>query len=294
MEKTLVIMAAGIGSRYGGIKQLEPVGPSGEIIITYSIYDALSVGFDHIVIVLREAIQADFDRACGDRIAAMCQRSGARLTYVYQDPEDLPAGYHCPAERKKPWGTGQAVLAIRDVVSGPFGIINADDYYDKSALEKLYQYVAGQPAAGHYCLIGYRLAATLSAHGAVTRGVCQVGQDGQLLQITETKGITPETCLPGDTVVSMNLWGFAPDILARLQEGFATFLADVEGTEEALTREFLVPELVETLLQDGKATVQVYETDAQWFGVTYREDHGAVKAAFADLIVAGRFPAVIG
>ena len=300
MKKTaLVIMAAGIGSRFGkGIKQLAPVGPNGEIIMEYSIYDALEAGFDKVVFIIRKDIEEEFHRIIGKKIAEV-----AEVEYVFQDLDDLPEGFERPSGRTKPWGTGHAVLSAKKVLSEPFAVINADDYYGKEAYVKVHDYlIQEQKEDGklHICMAGFRLGNTLSDNGAVTRGICRI-EDGRLSGVTETHNIykVPSGAqakledgtsadLDMKSLVSMNMWGLTPAFMETLEKGFAEFLRDEE--KDVLKKEYLIPELIDSLLKADKACVEVLETKDTWFGVTYQEDKEAVAAAFAELIQKGVYP----
>lgn len=280
MNCTLVILAAGIGSRFGGIKQLERVGPNGEILMEYSIQDAIRAGVNKIVFLIRRDIEEDFRAVIEDRIAAYCRDHHVQIAYAYQEKDDLPAGFTCPAERTKPWGTGQAMLACKEVVKEPFIVLNADDYYGKQAFSLLVEHLQAQRG---WCLAGFRLENTLSCHGGVTRGICRVDDAGMLRSVLETRNIQQSdlgTKLDPQCCVSMNMWGFTPAVFDLLEEKFLPFL---ENHSEDLTQEFLLPEVVDELLQEGKATVQVLPTNDQWYGMTYREDIPIVKAAFANM-----------
>lgn len=304
---SLVIMAAGIGSRFGqGIKQLTSFGPSGEIIMDYSIYDALQAGFDRIVFVIRKDLEKDFREVIGDRIAAH-----APVSYVFQEKDDLPDGFTLPRDRKKPWGTGQAILACRDVVNEPFCVINADDYYGRQAFENIHTWLAGDhegtdPSVLQMCMAGFILRNTLSENGGVTRGLCSVDQDGYLTEITETKNIITHQGGAGvklddgsvrtvdpDTAVSMNMWGFGREFLDVLGSGFTQFLKEHIGTEDENTAEYLLPTIVGDLLAEHKALVSVLPTNDKWFGVTYQEDVDGVKKSIADLVEQGVYPAAL-
>ncbi|MCD8152275.1 MAG: nucleotidyltransferase [Clostridiales bacterium] len=293
MQKTtLVIMAAGLGTRFGeGIKQLTPVGPNGEIIIDYSIHDALEAGFDKVVFIIRRDLGNDFKEVIGKRIEALCE-----LDYVFQELAALPDGFSAPSGRTKPWGTGQAVLLCRNVVKKPFAVINADDYYGKEAFVKMHAYLAEHgDSRYHYCMAGFILKNTLSENGSVTRGVCQINADSLLTGIVETKhilkcpeGAVVETTgeqIDPETHVSMNMWGLTPEFFDILEDGFRTFLAGVKPGD--LTAEYLLPTIIGGLLKERRIQVQVLETQDKWFGVTYAEDRAGVTAAFAKLIEDG-------
>ena len=305
MNTTLVIMAAGIGSRFGGgVKQLTPVGPNGEIIIDYSIHDALEAGFNKIVFIIRKDIEDAFKEAIGDRIEETCKKLNVEIAYAYQELDALPEGVELPADRTKPWGTGQAVLACKDVLHEPFAVINADDYYGKEAFVKLHSFLENYTPekANEFCMAGFILKNTLSDNGTVTRGVSVVDENGLLSQVHETTGImmgedgkikcdlpdVQEWISPEDKV-SMNMWAAYPEFLEFLAEDFKTFLSEVE--EGDLKKEYLLPNIVDKLLKEGRANVKVLETQDRWFGVTYQEDKEAVQKAFAGLIKEGVYPA---
>lgn len=300
-KTTLVIMAAGMGSRFGkGIKQLAPVGPSGEIIMDYSIHDALEAGFNKIVFIIRKDLEKEFREIIGNRIEKLTE-----VSYVFQELEDLPTGFEKPAERTKPWGTGQAVLCCKGVVKEPFAVINADDYYGKDPFVKIHDYLVEehetQKNTADICMAGFVLKNTLSDNGGVTRGICHLGADGKLNGIQETFHIvkTPEGAgsetdtgiIPVDmeSLVSMNMWGFQPEFLDTLEEGFVSFLNEVP--EGDLKKEYLLPTKVDQLLKEGKATVTVLPTDSQWFGVTYQEDRAAVVEEIRKLVEQGVYKA---
>lgn len=295
MKTALIIMAAGIGSRFGGgIKQLEPVGPNGEIIMDYSIHDALEAGFDRIVFIIRKDIEADFREVIGDRIEAVCAKRGVGVGYAFQSLQDVPEGVQVPPERTKPWGTGQAVLCAAELVDCPFAVINADDYYGKEAFIKLHDFLCKEANPGSYCMAGFILKNTLSENGGVTRGLCQVDGKGYLTNVTETRNIVKtedgaavngEKVDP-DTYVSMNMWGLGPEFMDTLREGFAEFFRTA-AVADPLKAEYLLPIYIGRLLQQGKVSVRVLETRDKWFGVTYREDKPAVVESFRQLIDAG-------
>ena len=300
MKKTaLVIMAAGIGSRFGkGVKQLAPVGPKGEIIMDYSIRDALEAGFNKVVFIIRRDLEEDFRRIIGNRIEKITE-----VEYAFQSLEDLPAGFTKPEGRTKPWGTGQAVLAAKKVLNEPFAVINADDYYGKEAYVKVHDYLVSEhPDDGrvHICMAGFRLGNTLSDNGSVTRGICHI-TDGMLTGVTETHNIfkTPQgaeerredgTAVPLDVknLVSMNMWGLTPDFMDSLEKGFVEFLEKLDPQD--LKKEYLLPIMIDGMIQSGKTQVEVLETKDEWFGVTYQEDKQAVIDAFRALTEAGVYP----
>lgn len=292
MGVSLVIMAAGIGSRFGGgIKQLTPVGPGGEIIIDYSIHDALEAGFDKIVFIIRKDLEKDFKEIIGNRIEKIC-----KVEYVFQELDMLPEGFEKPADRTKPWGTGQAVLSCRDVVKEPFAVINADDYYGKEAFAKVYQYLSSHgDTKGEYCMAGFILDNTLSDNGTVTRGVCCVDDRENLVRIDETKGIMRNedgvirdeagNSIPDGTHVSMNMWGLTPEFIDILDQGFRRFLEGLD--QDDLKSEYLLPTIIGNLLKEKAASVKVLETADKWFGVTYQEDKQTVIDAFHELVDKG-------
>lgn len=300
MKTTLVILAAGIGARYGGgIKQLEPVGPKRELIMDYSIHDAIAAGFRKIVFIIRRDMEADFREVIGDRMEEACKTYGVEVAYAYQELEDVPEGFPVP-RRSKPWGTGQALLSCRQVLREPFAVINADDYYGKEAFRGLYaflqDYDPGKPGA--FCMAGFILKNTLSDFGGVTRGVCHTRGGLYLDRVVETRQVVRHgggaaVALPDgsfrpldpDCYVSMNMWGMTPEFLRELDAGFRAFLRD-PATDPAVT-EFLIPIFVDKLLQEGKVSVRVLPTGDKWFGVTYKEDKPQVAAAFRELIEAG-------
>ena len=296
-EPALVIMAAGIGSRYGGgIKQLEPVGAHGEIIMDYSVHDAMKAGFGKVLFVIRREIEKDFREVIGDRMEKLCGKAGVECRYAFQELDALPDGFSVPEGRKKPWGTGQAVLSCRDLLDEPFAVINADDYYGKEAFEKLYHFLKEDAAENpkHFCMAGFILKNTLSENGGVTRGLCRTDREGCLLDVTETAGIVKGesgisaggTALDPETVVSMNMWGLTPAFLKMLEEGFGRFL---ENGGDPLKKEFLLPIFIDELLRKGEVSVKVLPTKDQWFGVTYKEDKAGVAAAFARLHAQGEY-----
>ena len=301
-ERTLVVLAAGIGSRFqGGIKQLQRVGPCGEIIMEYSIYDALEAGFNRLIFIIRHDIEELFNEMIGDRIRAACALRGVEVLCAYQEKENLPGGFVCPPERVKPWGTGHALLSCKGMLHGGFVVLNADDYYGKDAFRRAYAFLDSleEDSCGTYGLVGFRLGNTLSDHGGVTRGLCRM-EDGWLTHILETKNIVKipggaraevfgaVRDLPEDIPVSMNMWGFTPDILDKLEERFVEFL------QEGLTApksEFLIPTEIGELLRREEARIRVLPTTSRWFGMTFAEDMPAVRQAFAEMTEQGEYPA---
>lgn len=298
----LVIMAAGIGSRFGGgIKQLAPVGPNGEIIMDYSIYDALEAGFDKVVFVIRKDLEKDFKEVIGNRIEKQTE-----VAYVYQEVDDIPADYKDKfAGRTKPWGTGQAILCCKDVIDSPFLVINADDYYGKSAFKEAYSYLTSVHDTGkiQICMVSFILKNTLSDNGGVTRGLCQVDSDGMLTGIKETHNIEKEGMgavirsdsgtqeLDADSPVSMNMWGLTPEFIDILKTGFDEFLKEI--AEDDLKAEYLLPTIIGELLEEGRLDVKVLKSHDQWFGVTYKEDRETVTDAVRKLIEDGIYPSVL-
>ena len=294
----LVIMAAGIGSRFGGgIKQLEPVGPNGEIIMDYSIHDAMEAGFNKVIFIIRRDLEKDFKEIIGHRIEKLLP-----VEYAYQELEDLPAGYEVTPGRTKPWGTGQAVLSVKGMVDGPFLVINADDYYGREGFRRIHDYMAehmdSQSEIYDICMGGFVLSNTLSDNGTVTRGVCQVDEEGYLTNVTETYNIqmkedglhatyesgAPVTISPSQPV-SMNMWGLPASFVQELEKGFPVFLDNLK--EGDIKSEYLLPKIIDNLVQNKKARVTVLDTPDKWFGVTYREDKQAVADAIRGLIQSG-------
>lgn len=298
MSVTLLVLAAGMGSRYGGLKQLDPLGPSGETLMDYSIYDAVRAGFSKVVFVIRRDIEQEFRRVVGSRYAGR-----VAVDYAFQRLEDLPAGFSVPEGRTKPWGTGQAVYAARDVVREPFAVINADDFYGADSYRKLAAYLAncrnGMPIDG--CMCGFLMKNTLSANGTVSRGVCQMDEAGNLAKVVEhtrlerlPDGGVLSTLEDGRTerftgneLVSMNCWGFSCSLFGELERLFAAFL-EKHGTE--LKSEFYIPSVADQLIAEGRASVRMLTSEAEWFGVTYREDRPVVVDGLQQLVKAGMYP----
>lgn len=294
-DATLIIMAAGIGSRFGkGIKQLEKMSDAGEIIMDYSIYDAISAGFNKVVFVIRKEIEEEFRQVIGDRIAEKIT-----VEYAFQELEDLPEGFTVPEGRRKPWGTGQAVLACRDAVKEPFVIINADDYYGKNAYKMLYEFLqriskeSSTDGILKLAMAGFRLKNTLSENGTVTRGLCMADENGMLKRVVETRGIRTQggriicdnenvmDLLTPDSIVSMNMWAGTPELFPVLEQGFREFLSMKEG--DPMKKEYLLPDIVAALLSKKQAEVTVLGTDDRWIGITYQEDVAKAKEDFRAL-----------
>jgi hypothetical protein len=291
MEPAVLVMAAGMGSRYGGLKQIDPVGPSGETLLDYSLFDAHRAGFGRVVFVIRRDIEAAFREAVGRRYEGRTE-----VVYAFQSLEDLPAGFRVPAGRAKPWGTGQAVLAGEAAIDGPFAVVNADDFYGRASYEALHAFLAGRPPGDLHALVAFRLDRTLSPHGPVARGLCEVGADGLLHNVREITGLerdaggvirSTDGAYRGDEPMSLNLWGFGPSIFDRLRERFRAFLAEHGGEEKS---EFYLPDAVGQLIRAGTARVRVLETPSPWFGMTHRADAKAVSESLQALVAAGEYP----
>jgi len=297
-KPTLMILAAGMGSRYGGLKQIDPMGPNGETVLDYSVYDAIRAGFGRILFVIRH----DFEKAFRDQIGSrFCDR--IQVDYAFQEMEDLPEGFSVPGGRDKPWGTTHAVRAARNEIDGPFAMINADDFYGQESYEKLVGFLSephDESDHAHFCMVGFLLRNTLSDHGSVARGVCMQNEDGFLTSVTEMTKIfrvgdggenredeANPVVLTGDELVSMNMWGFSPAFVEMLEEKFVSFLQE-KGQE--MKSESYVPMVVDDLVKEKKADVRVLSTTSTWFGVTYREDKPHVTASIQKLIAEGRYP----
>lgn len=302
METTLLIMAAGIGSRFGGgIKQLEPVGLNDEIIMDYSIHDAIAAGFNKIIFVIRKDIETDFRQRIGGRIQAVCNRLGVEVAYAFQDLQAIPKGCHLPEGRSKPWGTGQAVLAAKELLREPFMVINADDYYGKSAYPLMHRWLTQEHEDTVIAMVGFSLKNTLSENGGVTRGLCTIAPShSHVVDVVETRNIvkTPQgaeadgVAIDLDTLVSMNMWGFpakpgcTPHFVKLLEENFASFFRD-EVSVNPLKAEYLLPTFIGGMLRRSECTVKMLPSTDKWFGVTYKEDKAAVTESFRQLIAAG-------
>jgi len=287
MSLTLVVLAAGMGSRYGGLKQIDPVGPGGETVLDYAVFDALRAGFTRVVFVIRRDFEELFRDTIGARYAGR-----ATVDYVFQSLEALPPGFTVPAGREKPWGTGHAVWCAREAISGDFAVINADDFYGADSFQRLAQFLA-RARGGAFAMVGFRLANTLSEHGTVARGICTSDESGTLRTVVERTGIDPKDVGPGlafsgEEIVSLNCWGFTPALFAGLDRQFREFLRTRAHEPKA---EFYLPAAVSAMIERGEATVRVLPTESSWFGVTYREDKPRVEASIAALVQAGRYPA---
>ena len=301
MEKpVLVIMAAGMGSRYGGLKQIDPVDEQGHIIMDFSIYDAMAAGFEKVVFIIKKANEAAFKESIGNRVSKKIQ-----VEYVYQELDKLPEGFTVPKDREKPFGTGHAILCCKDVLTGPFAVINADDYYGKHAYRAIYDYLVSHEddQLYRYTMVGYALKNTLTENGHVARGICQTDAEGFLTGIDERTHIEKRgagaaftedegktwTELSMDSTVSMNMWGFSQSILKELESGFVEFLKN-NLPKNPLKAEYFLPFAVDGLLSEGKASVQVLNSQDKWYGVTYKEDKEMVVKAISELKKQGLYP----
>jgi len=300
-KPVLVIMAAGMGSRFGGLKQIEPVGSEGEIILDFSLYDAMMAGFEKAVFIIKKENEEDFRALIDERAGKYMD-----IEYVYQEVTDLPEGYEVPEGRVKPWGTGHAVMAARHAVDGPFVVINADDYYGPTAFQSIYDFLetAEDDSMYHYCMVGFPLENTMTENGYVSRGVCQASEKGMLTEIVERTRIQWQdgrmvyedekaedgwTELPKGTIVSMNFWGFTPSMLREMEAGFPAFL-DRALAENPMKGEYFLPSVVDQLIQEGKADVRVLRSSDRWYGVTYREDKESVVSALQSMKDKGEYP----
>lgn len=292
MKTALVIMAAGIGSRFGtGIKQLEPVDSNNHIIMDYSIHDAIEAGFNYVIFIIRKDIEEGFKEVIGNRIAGICEEHNVTVDYAFQDINDIPGAL--PEGRTKPWGTGQAVLAAKNVLHTPFIVINADDYYGKEGFKAVHEYLVN---GGKSCMAGFVLKNTLSDNGGVTRGICKMDASNNLTQVDETKNIIKTengaeadgVAINTDSLVSMNMWGLTPDFLEVLEEGFKEFFKK-EVPANPLKSEYLIPIFIGELLEQGKMSVKVLRTNDTWYGMTYKEDVVAVKDSFKKMLEEGLY-----
>lgn len=294
MKPTLLVLAAGMGSRYGGLKQIDPIGPSNETIIDYSIHDAIEAGFGKIVFVIRESFEEEFKAIFNSKLTGKIE-----VDYVNQEIEKVPDGITFNKEREKPWGTGHAILMAKDCINEPFAVINADDYYGAEAFTTIADYLSNTITDQEYCMVGYQLANTISENGSVSRGVCETNENDHLTTVVERThiekledGIAYKeneqwVSLPADAIVSMNFWGFTPQLFEHLESQFVTFLKE-KGDQ--LKSEFFIPSVVANIIHDGKTKVKVLKSDAQWFGVTYREDKEKAIDAIGKLIEKGAYP----
>ena len=300
-KPVLVVMAAGMGSRYGGLKQIDPVGNHGQLIIDYSIYDAKRAGFDTVVFVIKHEIEESFREAIGDRLSKLIN-----VKYAYQQLDDLPEGYEVPDGRVKPWGTCHAVLAARKIVDGPFAVVNADDYYGPEGFREIYQYLESHPDSDscyEFAMVGYLLGNTVTEYGHVARGICEEDENNYLLKVTERTHIEKMgadarftedegktwTEVPSSTIVSMNLWGFTESFLKEAEARFPKFLDEALKTNP-LKAEYFLPSVVTQLLEEDKARVKVLRSADKWYGVTYKEDKPCVVAAIAEKTASGLYP----
>ena len=290
MDTTLLIMAAGIGSRFGGgIKQLEPVDEQGHIIMDYSIHDAIEAGFNKVIFIIRKDIEEEFREVIGSKISAICAEHNVTVDYAFQDINDIPG--ELPEGRTKPWGTGQAVLSAKDLLTTPFIVINADDYYGKEGFKAVHTYLV---EGGKSCMAGFVLKNTLSDNGGVTRGICKMDADHNLTEVVETKNIVKTADgaeadgvkLDTESLVSMNMWGLTPDFLQTLEKGFAEFFKE-EVPANPLKAEYLIPIYIGELLKKDQMSVKVLRTNDTWYGMTYHEDVAAVKESFRQMLAEG-------
>ena len=285
---TLVVMAAGMGSRFGGLKQIEPVGKNNEVLLDYSVYDAVKAGFTKVVFVIKHAIEKDFKAIIGKRIEKM-----VKVEYVFQENDVLPENFVCPEDRVKPWGTAHAILCCKDVVKEPFAVVNADDFYGRSAFKKIADFLKQETK--DYCMVGFRLVNTLTENGYVSRGVCEI-KDNKLSSVTERTKIVDckyteddgesWTPMSPDTVVSMNLWGFMPDIFGYIEDGFKEFLTQNINVPKS---EYYLPSVVSSLIENGEKQVEVLIAEDKWYGVTYKEDKQNVVDAIGAMVDAGMY-----
>lgn len=276
----LVVMAAGMGSRFGGLKQLEPIGPNGEVILDFSVFDAKKAGFDKAVFIIRRDIESDFRQVVGKRVEKHMDTE-----YVFQDMENLPQGFTVPDGRTKPWGTGHAIYCCKDVIKTPFVVINADDYYGQSAFSIIYDEITENEKT---CMVGYKLGNTLTENGTVARGVCDV-ENGILKSITEHTAIDKNSGIPLDKTVSMNMWGLMPSVFDRLLPDFEDFLKNMKNP---LKDEFFIPLVIDKMIKEADEKIRVLDTDEKWYGVTYREDKDAVVAAVKKLFAEGLYDGI--
>ena len=299
-KPVLVVMAAGMGSRYGGLKQIDPVGSQGEAILDYSIYDAHQAGFETVVIIIKEAIKKDFM----DTVGARLQKAPVEIRYAYQELDKLPEGYTVPAERTKPWGTSHAVLCATEAIDGaPFAVINADDYYGKEAFKVIFDQLSSTEDPYGYCMVGYELGKTVTENGSVARGICEINAEGFLDVVTERTRIEQYeggihftedggeswTEVAPETIVSMNMWGFMPSFLQEIKDRFSAYL-DEYLPKNPLKCEYFLPLPISQLISEKKATVKVLSSSDRWYGVTYAADKPVVVAALKEMTAEGKYP----
>lgn len=294
-KATLVVLAAGMGSRYGGLKQIDPIGPNGEVILELSAFDAIKAGFDRIVFIIKKEIEKDFKEAIGDKIS-----KAVEVEYVFQDIHALPEGYSVPEGRVKPWGTAHALLCCKDVLDGPFAVINADDYYGQTCFQSLYDFLVTNEEENQYAMIGYVLSNTLTDNGTVARGVC-ILEDGKLAGVRELTKIGYEGDkvvnsengeseeLDPQSLVSMNMWGFTTKFVKEVENRFVNFL-ETTAKEDPMKGEFYIPKVVDALIREGSASVKVMSSQDKWYGVTYQEDKPMVKEGIKSLMDRGLYP----
>lgn len=296
-EPILVVLAAGMGSRYGGLKQIDPIGPNGEIILELSVFDALQAGFKKVVFIIKKAIEKDFKEAIGNKLSQFCE-----VEYVYQELDKLPEGCILPEGRVKPWGTSHALMCCKEVIDAPFAVINADDYYGQSAFKTLYEFLCENTQENAYAMVGYILENTVSKHGSVARGVCnyengkltnvrelkQIEVHGDIIENTTDGGKTWEV-LPNDSLVSMNMWGFKENVIERFEQRFLTFFKE-EVPQNPMKAEDLVPIEIGKMLLDKEIEVHMLSSKDKWYGVTYQEDKPVVKEGIKKLLDEGKYP----
>ena len=299
MKPALIIMAAGMGSRYGGLKQIDTVDDAGDKIVDFSVYDAMKAGFGKVVFVIKKENEADFREALGDRIS-----NHIEVDYAFQDLSDIPEGFTVPGGRVKPWGTAQAVLSAAEKVRTPFAVINADDFYGREAFTKIHDFLVNGNGENEYAMVSFILRNTLTENGYVSRGICSVDEEGFLKSVTERTHIEAdgekarytldggESWIPlsGDEAVSMNIWGFSPSFMEELRNAFRDFLSDLPKAEDPLKAECYLPGVVDRMLKEGRAKVRVLSSSDRWFGVTYKEDKDNVKRSITDLKNKGIYP----
>jgi len=298
MKPTLIVLAGGMGSRYGGLKQIDPVGPSGEVVLDYSVFDAIAAGFGKVVFLIRKDIEAEFKAVMQPRYEGKLE-----IEYAFQDLKTLPEGFAVPEGRTKPWGTAHALLCCKDLVNEPFAVLNADDFYGTSSFQVMAdKLMTVADKENEYCLVAFDLQKTLSDFGGVSRGICFANEEGYLEEVVETHDIRREgagfafeanpliSAIEGHELVSMNMWGFTPDFFPKLEASFVRFL---EGLEDKEKGEFYIPTAVDELIKSGASKCEVLSSDEQWYGVTFPDDKPAVMAGIASLVESGKYPAAL-